>query len=401
MKFAQKPKTCDDLQKRAWKIVIVDDEQEVHSVTKFALEGFKFENRGVEFISAYSFLEAKKILLEQEDIAVLMLDVVLQSKESGLELVRYIREELDNKQMRIILRTGQPGVAPKEDVIQMYDINDYKEKTELTDKRLYISTLTALRSYRDIKRVEEETKRANEAELLMLQQSKMASMGELLGVIAHQLYQPLTSMQLVATMIKDDIHEGGSPESIIDSSDKILDQARFMSTTIRGFREFLKPSKKKTEFEVISSFVYVNDLLRPVMNEKDVSIELDFVDCDPKDGVLVYGYESELKHVFLNILTNAKDAMIERDVSKKEIEARFLKDSKSITVEIEDSGGGIQEEILDRIFESGFSTKEKKGTGIGLHLAKKIINEHLGGEISVKNADKGACFCIKLPIGKL
>ncbi|MFP4332915.1 MAG: sensor histidine kinase [Campylobacterales bacterium] len=401
MKFAQKTKTCDDLQNKAWKIVIVDDEKEVHSVTKFALEGFKFENRGVEFISAYSFLEAKKILLEHEDIAVLMLDVVLQSKESGLELVKYIREELDNKQMRIILRTGQPGVAPKEDVIEKYDINDYKEKTELTDKRLYISTITALRSYRDIKRVEKETKRANEAELLMLQQSKMASMGELIGVIAHQLYQPLTSMQLVATMIKDEVQEEASAESIVDLSDKILDQARFMSMTIKGFREFLRPSKKKTEFEVISSFVYVNDLLRPVMNENFVSIQLNFVDCTPQDGVLVYGYESELKHVFLNILTNAKDAMVERNVNEKEIEVRFLKDSKSITVEIEDSGGGVQEEILDKIFESGFSTKDQKGSGIGLYLAKRIINENLGGDISVKNTDKGACFCIELPIFRL
>jgi signal transduction histidine kinase len=398
LKFANKTQIDVQKQRQPWKIVIVDDEREVHDVTRFALDGFRFEGRGLEFISAYDFFEAKKVFLEHSDIAVLMLDVVLQSKESGLELVKYIRDELENKQVRIILRTGQPGVAPKEDVIQRYDINDYKEKTELTDNRLFISTITALRSYRDIKLVEKETKRANEAELLMLQQSKMAAMGELIGVIAHQLYQPLTSMQLTATMINDEAFELEGGEQISELGDKILDQARFMSTTIKGFRDFLRPSKTKKEFELISSFVYVNDLLRPIMTENSVAVTLEFIECSPKDGIYLYGYESELKHVFLNILTNAKDAMVENSVADRKIDVRFIKDSGFAVVEIEDSGGGVKEELLDKVFESGFSTKEQKGSGIGLHLAKKIIEGNMDGKISVRNASKGACFGIKLPL---
>lgn len=136
--------------KERWKILIVDDEEQIHSVTKVALRGFVYQNREIEFLSALSSSEAKEILKRESDIALVLLDVVMESDDAGLELTRYIRKELKNYMTRIILRTGQPGQAPEREVILDYDINDYKNKSELTSQGLFTATVSALRSYMDI-----------------------------------------------------------------------------------------------------------------------------------------------------------------------------------------------------------------------------------------------------------
>lgn len=134
-------------------ILITDDEEEVHSITKILLKNFVFEGKGLIFIDAYSASETIKILKERDDIALIFLDVVMEESDSGLKVVKYIREELLNTTIRIILRTGQPGEAPEEEIIRKYDINDYRIKTELTAKRMLTSLYTAMRSYRDILRL--------------------------------------------------------------------------------------------------------------------------------------------------------------------------------------------------------------------------------------------------------
>ena len=133
-----------------WKVLIVDDEKDVHDVTVLALKRLVFDSRAVEFLSAFSAAEARNILCANTDVAVLLLDVVMEDENAGLDLVRYIREELKNKMVRIILRTGHPGQAPEESVTMEYDINDYREKSELTARSLKTALITAFRSYRDI-----------------------------------------------------------------------------------------------------------------------------------------------------------------------------------------------------------------------------------------------------------
>lgn len=143
----KKPHNC-------WKILIVDDEPEVHSITKIALSEFTYDDREVVLLSAYSGQEAKGILDKERDIALIYLDVVMESDDAGLKLVKFIREVLGNIFVRIILRTGQPGQAPEREVIVNYDINDYKEKTSLDSGKLFTSTYSALRSYNDIMNIE-------------------------------------------------------------------------------------------------------------------------------------------------------------------------------------------------------------------------------------------------------
>lgn len=130
-----------------FKLLIVDDEKEIHVMTKLVLSDYSFNNATLEFASAYSARDAKVLLKTHPDAACVLLDVVMEEKDAGLEVARYIRQELKNDKIRIILRTGQPGKAPENDVILNYDINDYKEKTELTTQKLFTTITTALRSY--------------------------------------------------------------------------------------------------------------------------------------------------------------------------------------------------------------------------------------------------------------
>lgn len=134
----------------SWKVLIVDDEPSIHDVTRLALSDTLFDNRPLDFLSAFSAQEAFETLQNNPDIAVIFLDVVMETENAGLTLVERIRQELGNKNVRIVLRTGQPGYAPERSVIAKYDINDYKEKSELTADRLYVTFISALRNYRDI-----------------------------------------------------------------------------------------------------------------------------------------------------------------------------------------------------------------------------------------------------------
>jgi response regulator RpfG family c-di-GMP phosphodiesterase len=138
-----------------WKVLLVDDEPDIHDITKLTLSRFRLDGRGLSFVHAYSGAEAKEVLAREKDIALVFLDVVMEREDSGLEVARWMRQELDNQFTRIVLRTGQPGQAPEERVIVDYDINDYKEKTELDRTKLFTTTFAALRAYRDIMKVED------------------------------------------------------------------------------------------------------------------------------------------------------------------------------------------------------------------------------------------------------
>lgn len=138
---------------KSWKLLIVDDDEEVHALTKLVLSDYEFENRPLDIISAYTAKEAISILEDHDDIALILLDVVMETEDAGLQCVRTIREVLHNHMVRIILRTGQPGQAPEHEVIIAYDINDYKAKTELTAQKLFTVVTASLRSYHHLKTI--------------------------------------------------------------------------------------------------------------------------------------------------------------------------------------------------------------------------------------------------------
>ncbi len=141
-----------------WKILVVDDEADVHEITRITLRGFTFENKGVEILSAFTENQVKSIMQKESDIALILLDVVMEKEDTGLCIVEYIRKELENTAVRIVLRTGQPGKAPEQEVITKYDINDYKTKPELTAQKLFTSVTACLRAYSNLRTIEKNNK---------------------------------------------------------------------------------------------------------------------------------------------------------------------------------------------------------------------------------------------------
>jgi signal transduction histidine kinase len=172
---------------RPSKIAIIDDDEAVHEGTRFALEGYELNGRGLAILSAYSAAQARELLADNPDTAVVLLDVVMETDRAGLDLVGFIRNELGNDTVRIILRTGQPGQAPEREVILRYDINDYKAKTELTADRLFTALTSALRSHAQLDRIQKTGRKLRsivEATSTLFQQRSMQALAE--GVL-HRL----------------------------------------------------------------------------------------------------------------------------------------------------------------------------------------------------------------------
>lgn len=140
--------------KKPWKVLIVDDEKDVHTATRIAIKDIRFKDRALELLNAYSAEEGFKKIVEHPDVALILLDVVMETDDAGLKLVRRIRNELSNQLVRIVLRTGQPGQAPEQHVILDYDINDYKTKTELTVQKLFTTVISSLRAYENMLSIE-------------------------------------------------------------------------------------------------------------------------------------------------------------------------------------------------------------------------------------------------------
>ncbi|MDC8757249.1 response regulator [Janthinobacterium fluminis] len=136
-----------------WQVMIVDDEESVHQVTRLVMADFFFDGRAIQFTDCYSAAEARAALAQRDDIALILLDVVMETEHAGLDLVRHIREELGNGSVRIVLRTGQPGQVAREKVLRDYDINDYRDKTELTHARMVSVFDAALRGYCELMRL--------------------------------------------------------------------------------------------------------------------------------------------------------------------------------------------------------------------------------------------------------
>ncbi len=160
MKLIRKTKVSDNSRPTTnptklppWKILIIDDEPDIHAITRLNLKNFQFANKSLVFLQAMSGQQAREVLTTEADIAVAFVDIVMETDDAGLRLVEFIRNELDNQLMRLIIRTGQPGVAPEKIVVDRYDIDDYKEKTELTAQKLYTTLRSALKAYRDLARL--------------------------------------------------------------------------------------------------------------------------------------------------------------------------------------------------------------------------------------------------------
>ncbi len=227
---------------------------------------------------------------------------------------------------------------------------------------------------------------------LLIQQSRLAAMGEMIGNIAHQWRQPINALTLLLANIKDanDYHELDTA-MINESTAKGQELIQKMSTTIDDFRNFFKPNRAKQNFQPWVSIEEAIKLVAESFKLNGIEIDLD-KSVEPCE---VMGYPNEFSQVVLNALSNAKEAIIEKKVHGK-VHIRVEKGADIATIAICDNGGGIPAEILDKVFDPYFTTKEK-GTGIGLYMSKMIM-DHMDGDIVIRNIEGGAEVLISLPL---
>ena len=241
-----------------------------------------------------------------------------------------------------------------------------------------------------------ETSKQKEQEQLLIQQTRLAAMGEMIGNIAHQWRQPLNALGLILQNIKFSYEIGELDEKMVDKSvKKATLLTENMSKTIDDFRNFFRPNKAKENFKINEGITKAVELIESTFEHNNIKLEKDFASSE----IEFFGFANEFSQVILNLLTNAKDAILENKIENPLIIIQTKIDDEYIYISIKDNGLGIKDEIINKIFEPYFTTKDEgKGTGIGLYMSKIIIENNMNGKIEVKNEQNGANVIIKLPI---
>ncbi len=239
-------------------------------------------------------------------------------------------------------------------------------------------------------------KELHKKDTLIFQQSKLAAIGEMIGNIAHQWRQPLNSIGV--TMMKLEFNNENNnltKESITEVINNTNEIVSHMSKTIDDFRNSFLPNKEKIKFKIKDSIHNILTLMTPQLTTHNVDIK---VTGDP--NISFFGYKNELKQVLINIISNAKDAIINnKNISNGLIQINIQVEQNNILITVQDNAGGVPKELIHKIFEPYFTTKFKsQGTGLGLYMSKVIIEKNMDGHIYVENITDGAIFYINLPL---
>lgn len=289
-----------------------------------------------------------------------------------------------------------------------------KQAEELEASNKYLKgALDDLKTASD--RFKDEVEKRRKQEQILTQQSKMAAMGEMINVIAHQWRQPLNALGLLVQEIQEAYEFGELTETYIaDLVGQSMHQVVFMSKTIDDFRNFFKPVKEQTLFDVKQALVPVLSMILPQLKDNGIKCRFTchihdktFTGLDVQfccDDMKIFSFKNEFEHVLLNLISNAKDAILEKKSLKPVscnytgiIDIDFYKKDDKIMIQVRDNGAGIPEEIVDNIFEPYFTTKDvSNGSGVGLYLSKIIIEDNMGGKIYAENLDEGAVFTVEI-----
>jgi signal transduction histidine kinase len=241
--------------------------------------------------------------------------------------------------------------------------------------------------------VQKEIQKNKQKDEFIIQQSRLAQMGEMISMIAHQWRQPLNTLAIINQTLVLKHRRGKIDDNIIEDFKKDSNnQIKQMSATIDDFRNFFKPDKELKKLCISDVLKTTLEVASPMLVSSNIDIKMDI-----QKDIFIEAYQNEFGQVILNIINNAKDALVENKIADKKIYVNLKDLDDKVLISIEDNAGGIPDDILKDIFNPYFSTKDSKnGTGLGLYMSKLIIEEHMGGELSASNANEGARFTLVL-----
>ncbi|GAA4089175.1 sensor histidine kinase [Zhongshania borealis] len=373
--------------KNTWKVLIVDDEEEIHVVTRLALHDFSFGGRHLEFVSAYSGEQARQMIQDHPDTAIILLDVVMETDSAGLDVARFIRQDIGNHFVRIILRTGQPGLAPERRVLKVYDINDYRAKTELTQDRLFSVIYTALSSYRD---------------LIALARSRHQLIGlvneieQLSHLAARDLQMPLNEVVGAMRKIGGRVNElpptGGLAEEFLD----IRENVYAMQSALNKLVALTSVGRFNENREMVDCNSVVSDVLLNLDSEfQDSHANLH---CETLPTV--FACRRQLIQIFQNLISNS---IRYSEGAPPEIYINATTHERNWVFSVSDTGVGIAPEHhsgLFNLFHRDSTEGVAKESGVGLAICEKIVRWH-GGKIWLESElGKGSTFYFTIPLAE-
>ncbi|MEO5356225.1 MAG: hybrid sensor histidine kinase/response regulator [Nitrospirae bacterium YQR-1] len=378
-------------------VLIVDDEAGSRQLLRQILQDryrLSFATSGVMALEAAQSLKPDLILLD-----------IMMPEMDGYETCMKLKAIAGISDIPVIFISALTDSAEKVNAFKSGAV-DYVCKPFQSDE--VISRIeTHLKLYnlqRQLEsKVEEEVSKRRLEEQMLIQQSKMAAMGEMIGAIAHQWRQPLNSLALIVQDVEEAFVAAEVDKVYLKQfAAQCMGLIKLMSHTINDFQNFLKPSNKKDVFDVTEAFYEVVNLFSDLLKKHDIYVQINIPETC---RIYSTGYRNELKQVILNLINNSRDAI---NAGRKK---GVIKDDGQITIDIKetenmvvaqisDNGGGIDHVMIEKIFEPYITTKGDGGTGIGLYMCKAIIEGKMNGKIFASNIEGGAQFTIELPLNK-
>lgn len=362
-------------------VLIVDDIDENIYSLKLLIE----ENFDLNIFTATSANDAMAILLNKS-IDLILMDVQMPDVD-GFEFTSYLKELEIIKDIPVIFITG------------IYDTEQYKSKAyeiggiEYITKPIDNNLLTSkLKVYIELyESINKSKKDLDKTENLLIHNSKMASLGEMIGIISHQLKQPLNVISLHSECLKFSYEDGELNDEVMkDFNDNTKSQVNYMTETINGFLDFYNPNKTAEVFNINDSIQKALKILESKISLNNVKLDLQI-----DETLKTTGIKMELVQVLINIISNSLDVFIERDINNRIIFLKLFEEDSKTVLTLEDSAGGVKDDILEKLLDPYFTTKTT-GTGIGLYMVKLIIKNNFKGDLKIMNSENGLKFMIAL-----
>lgn len=383
--------------------------EELHDIESSVIEPIE-KSMNFEIFQANNGVDGIEIFLQKclegVTIPVCIVDMRMPNGIDGLETALRLKDI--DPDVHIIIATAYSDRTSKE-ILDSLKRNTYYIRKPFNNEEIYQLVYSLSLSYYATKtiqqlnndlelKIEDEIEKNRQKDLLLFEQAKLAAMGEMIGNIAHQWRQPLNIVSMLFQKLHYLSKNNPSDEKAISTVvNQAMETIAHMSQTIDAFRGHFEPNREKTSYDPSSIIKSIAVLIEPSLNLSGISLNI----SSPREPIYLYGFPEDLKQVLLNIVNNAKDAISVNNIESGEISIKIelSVDDSELVIKICDNGIGIKEEYIGKIFEPYFTTKHKsQGTGIGLYMSKRIIEERLGGKIAVLASQNNTVFTITLPL---